>query len=342
MSPGLRPLARTYVESLRALGAEVLLVTSDLHPESDEAREYEVVLLGRPIPTADWWRVSKAYRQIRRFDPDVIVTEFLRDPRWRIFSDLAPRIRLLHDDVPHDSTHVAPWWNRAFFERWDDRAAATIVFSNYVAESVRSRQTVAESRLYVAPLTSDLPLALIPERVPATERRNVVLIGRQRPYKNHEVVFAAWESHTRGGCWPGDELILFGDGEIQCALPNHARWVKDAFRYETILSEVSRARASVVHSRTASQSGVQVMSLQLGVPTLVSTAGGLAEYQPDGLCPIDIDDVEGLSRAMDRLAEPAEIEAQSRRASAYFMSRFSPELAASRLLEIFESVLQSA
>ena len=37
-----RPLARIYAESLIDAGAEVMLVTSDLHPESDTARRYEV------------------------------------------------------------------------------------------------------------------------------------------------------------------------------------------------------------------------------------------------------------------------------------------------------------
>lgn len=50
LSPWLRPLARANVEGLRALGVEVMLITAPLHPESDALREYEVELLGRPLP----------------------------------------------------------------------------------------------------------------------------------------------------------------------------------------------------------------------------------------------------------------------------------------------------
>jgi glycosyltransferase involved in cell wall biosynthesis len=342
LSPWLRSIARTHSENLQALGAEVMLVTSDLHPESDDARPYETVLLGRPIPTSDWWPVLTAYRRAERFKPDVVVTEFIRDPRWRIFTRLAPRIRMLHDDVPHDATHVAPWWNRLFFESWDEKADATIVFSENVAESLRRHHPGTRSRLFVAPLISDLPAELVPPFVPGAQRRNIVLVGRQRPYKNHRVVFEAWDAHIRGKHWPGDELMLFGNGDVDCPLPDHARWVRRGFQYKGIVAELAAARASLVHCRNASQSGVQVLSLQLGVPTLVSTAGGLPEYQPEGLGPIGIDDVDGLTRTMDLLADPAEVEVQGKRALEHFRSHLEPPVAAQRLLEIFDEVRHTA
>ena len=41
LSPWLRPPARVAAENLQRLGAEVMLVTSDLHPESDQPRPPE-------------------------------------------------------------------------------------------------------------------------------------------------------------------------------------------------------------------------------------------------------------------------------------------------------------
>jgi glycosyltransferase involved in cell wall biosynthesis len=336
LSPWVRAAARVYVENLRALGADVVLVTSNLHPESDEARDYETVLLGRPVPTSDWINIAQAYRKARQFRPDVVVTEFLRDPRWRIFGGLAPRIRLLHDDAPHDATHVEPWWIRSF-KPWDARADATIVFSEYVARSVRSKSGTG-SPIYVAPLTSDLDASKVPALVPADSRKNFMLIGRQRPYKNHEVVFAAWEAHVSGPAWNGDELVLLGGGEIDHALPAHARWNRADYRYSDVVDQLSRAKGSVVHARSASQSGVQVLSMQLGVPPLVSTAGALPEYQPPGLSVTGIDDVDGLSRAFDALADPSELGAQSRIALDHYTSHYDAPLAAERLMEIFADV----
>jgi glycosyltransferase involved in cell wall biosynthesis len=341
LSPWLRPLARVYAEQFLALGAEIMLVTAALHPESDSPREYEVELLGRPVPTAGWRPFFAAYSAARRFQADVVVTEFLRDPRWRAFAQLAPRIRLLHDATPHDPTHRAPWWNRAFFERWDAKAYATVVFSSYVAKSISAMTTGGQS-VYLAPLTSDLETRLVPEFVAADKRRNFLLIGRQRPYKNHTVVFAAWDAHTQNSCWRGDELVLFGDGEISHPLPRHARWHRGSYRYGQVVTELAVSKGSIVHSRAASQSGVQVLSMQLGVPTLVSTAGALPEYQPPGLSVTGIDDIEGLALAIDTLADPAQVDVQAKIALKHYRTHYDAEVAARRLLEIFDDVAARA
>jgi glycosyltransferase involved in cell wall biosynthesis len=340
LSPWLRPIAQVCTESLLALGADVMLVTADLHPESDEVRDYETVLLGRPVPTADWLNITKAYRRARRFKPDVVVTELLRDPRWRVFGGLAPRVRLLHDDKPHDETHADPWWIRSF-EPWDARADATIVFSEYVAERLRPR-CEGGPPLYVAPLTTDLHPSKVPPFVPADQRKNFMMIGRQRPYKNHQVVFAAWEAHIQTPAWQGDELILLGDGDIAHKLPAHARWIRAGYKYSAVVGDLACAKGSLVHVRSASQSGVHVMSMQLGIPTLVSEVGALPEYQPPGLSITGINDVSGLARAFDVLADPAEAEKQGRIALAHYQSYYDAPVAAKRLLEIFDDVVSRA
>ena len=341
LAPWLRPMARIHAENLQALGAEVMLITSNLHFESDLARPYETVLLGRPIPWAGWQEFSAAYGAARRFQPDVVVTELFRDPRWRLLAGLAPRIRMLHDDKPHDETHVAPWWNRMFFDRWDEKADATIVFSNYVAKSLRA-QGRAQAPLYVAPLISDLAPAMMPEFVPAEQRKNFLLIGRQQPYKNHDVVFAAWDAHTSGPSWQGDELVLLGGGDLSGPLPKHVRWQRSEFQYREVLEELARAKGSIAHYRTASQSGVQVLAMQLGVATLASTAGALPEFQPDGGSVTGIDDVEELTRALDALANPEEAVLQGKAAQEHYRNQYDSPVAARRLLEIFADVTAHA
>jgi len=336
LSPWLRPIARIHAENLQRLGAEVMLVTSDLHPESDQARPYETVLLGRPVPAAGWLPALDTYRRAKAFKPDVVVTELLRDPRWRSMASLAPRIRMVHDDKPHDETHSAPWWNRLFFDRWDATADATVVFSQYVAD--RLRAAGATEPIYVAPLISDLDPALVPDFVPAERRRNFTLVGRQRPYKNHAVVFAAWEAHTRSSRWQGDELVVLGTGEIPFPLPPHTRWENEPFEYRQIVGELARAKGSIVHCRNASQSGVQVMSMQLGVAALVSTAGALPEYQPPGSSVTGIDDFTGLSHAMDVLADPIDAEIAGKTALEHFRTHCEPAVAARRLLDVFRDV----
>lgn len=339
LAPTFRGNGRIRSKEIRALGADVMLVTAALrYSDFDQSDEHETVLNGRPIPWSDWRPCYRTYQEARRFRPDVVVTELLRDPRWRMFAGLAPRIRLVHDDKPHDAKSVFPWWNRLFFNRWDAQADATIVFSEYVASGLRA-QGRAGSRLYVAPLHSDLDPCLIPDLVSGSERRNFVMLGRQNPYKNHAVVFAAWEAHVAGSAWRGDELVIFGDGEISRPLPPSARWVRGDFKYRDIVGELARAKGSIVHyTEGASQSGVQVLSMQLGVPTLVSTGGALPEYQPNGLSVSGVNDVRGLARAIDALADPEEVDRQSRLALNHYKHCYDSSLFARRFIEIAKDV----
>ncbi len=62
LSPWMRPLARVTSEALRRRGVEVLFVTSDQHPESDAARDYEFVLDPR-FRAASTWPASFAARR---------------------------------------------------------------------------------------------------------------------------------------------------------------------------------------------------------------------------------------------------------------------------------------
>ena len=54
LSPLMRPLARVQAKGLRERGIDVLLVTTDQHPESDTARDYELVLDPRFRKASTW------------------------------------------------------------------------------------------------------------------------------------------------------------------------------------------------------------------------------------------------------------------------------------------------
>lgn len=338
LCPVLRAPARICAESLISLGADVMLVTANLHPEPDSiTRHYEQVLLGRPVPTKDWINIAKVYRRAREFKPDVVVTELMRDPRWRVFGHLAPRVNIVHDDRPHDATHEDPWWIRSF-RPWDARADAAVVFSDFVAKQVGG---INGSRppVYTAPLLTDFDPLLVPSFVPGPERSNFVLVGRQRPYKNHGVIFAAWDAHVHGSSWRGDELVVIGEGDIPVELPPQSRWIKESFRYRDVVGQLAGAKGSLVHERNASQSGSQLMSMQLGVAPIVSTSGALPEYQAPGLPIVGIDDVDGLTQAFNDLADPERAEAQGRMALQRYKEKYDTTVAARRLLEIFDDVL---
>jgi glycosyltransferase involved in cell wall biosynthesis len=338
LSPWMRPLARVQAEALRARGADVLLVTSDQHPESGPARDYELVLDPRFRTAATWSPTFAAWRRIREYRPHVVIAELVRDPRWIALAGRTPRIQLIHDDRAHDAAEQRKAHEHAVFDRWGARSAATVTYSHYVAAALGAkvaRRDTAGTVVYTLPLTSDLDADLVPPRVGPERRRDFVMVGRLNPYKNIEVVLDAWQRHVRGGGWRGDDLVLIGAGAIQAsALPPHTRWRSGAYRYRDVVETLSAAKGSVAHYRRASQSGVQVLSMQLGVMPIVSTAGGLPEYQPTGLPPVAEDDVAGLTAAFDELADPYAAARLGAEASCHYAQRCSVERVADGLLDV--------
>ncbi|OBJ02936.1 hypothetical protein A5660_21015 [Mycobacterium alsense] len=342
LSPWMRPLARVQAEALRRRGADVLLVTSDQHPESDTARDYELVLDPRFRTAGTWPSSFAAWRRTRGHRPDVVIAELVRDPRWIALAGNAPRVQLVHDDRPHDAGEQRPAYERAVFDRWGAHSAATVVYSDYVAAAVSTRRDVDGTPVHVLPLTSDLDLALVPPPVRAGGRRDFVMVGRLNPYKNIDVVLQAWQRHVGGSGWRGDDLVLVGDGPISLSsaqLPPHVRWRSGAYRYADVVETLSAAKGSVVHYRRASQSGVQVLSMQLGVMPIVSTVGALPEYQPPGGPAVGVDDVAGLAAAFDTLADPTVAARRGAEAARHYAQRFSVDEVADRLFDVLAEVL---
>ncbi|HME76151.1 MAG TPA: hypothetical protein VKI00_11010, partial [Mycobacterium sp.] len=87
------------------------------------------------------------------------------------------------------------------------------------------------------------------------------------------------------------------------------------------------------------QSGVQVLSMQLGVTPIVSTAGGLPEFQPPGCPPVGVDDVAGLATAFDELADPRTAALRGAAAARHYAQRFAVDYSADRLLKVLTEVV---
>ncbi|KAA1373108.1 glycosyltransferase family 4 protein [Aeromicrobium fastidiosum] len=318
----MRPLARIHADALRSVGHEVRLVTSDQHPESGPARDDEWVLDPRPKQPSTYRPFLRVRREALAFGADVVVTELVRDPRWLTLGGGVPRIDVVHDDRPHDSGEQRPRWERSLFDRWGAGADLTLFFSEFVAGRVdRTPQALV-------PLSSDVADAAVPRFVEAEDRRDFVLSGRLNGYKNIPVALEAWTLHRSGPRYRGDQLVLIGDGEAPGELPDGVRWQRGPFRYADQLDTLARAKASLVHYRRATQSGVQVLAMQLGVMPVVSPEGALPELQPPGGPVVGVDDVRGLADALDVLADPAEaVRAGCRAREAYVERHSRPRVA---------------
>lgn len=332
LSPWMRPLARVHAEALMRRGASVLLVTTDQHPESGPARDYELVLDPSLKHPAGWGSWARAVPRVHAFQPDVVIAELVRDPRWQVFGAGRPRVQLVHDDRPHDASEERPRWKDAAFRRWESSAVCRVAFSAYVARQIADDSSPVD----LVPLTSDLDPHRVPPFVPATGRRDFVLVGRLNAYKNVDVILRAWDAHVGGPAWRGDHLVLIGDGDISGTLPDSVRWIRGRYSYDEVLQPLSTAKASLVHYRQASQSGVQTLSMQLGVNVIASTEGALPEFLPSGEVPVGRDDVRELTAAFDRHADPVAAANAGAAAREHYARNFTADHAAESLLTICE------
>lgn len=337
LSPWLRTLTRVQVDALRAAGHECLVVTTDQHYEKVAARADERVLDPAIKDPRTLPALARVTAEARRFRPDVVVSELMHDPRWLPLTRLAPLVQVVHDDRPHDATEERPWHRRAVLDLQTRTAAAVVAPSAHVAAVLSAR---FGRRVDVVPLTSDVPDAALPAvPVPAAERRDFVLLGRMSPYKNVEVALRAWAAHTGSPDFRGDRLLLLGNGPLSALdLPAHVEWRREHFSYADVLPDLARAKGSLAHYRLATQSGVQVLSMQLGIPTIVSDSGGLPEFSPPSLPPLAVDDVAGLTAVFGRLADPdvaAEVGAAARE---HYRAHFSADRAAEAWTAVFARV----
>jgi glycosyltransferase involved in cell wall biosynthesis len=336
LSPLMRPLARVQAEALRARGMDVLLVTTDRHPESDTRRDYEMVL-DLSFRTASTWLA--AWRRIREHRPDVVIAERVRDPRWIALAGRTPRIQVVHDERRDEGSRRRRAYARAMFDRWGSRSAATVTYSNYAAIAVAIRRDVAGTPVNVLPLCSDLDPALVPPFVGPDERHDFVVAGQLGSQKNIDIVLEAWQRHVDGGSWRGDELLLIGNGPLVIrTLPAYVRWRPGNYRYADVVSTMAAAKGSVAHYRGASQSGVQMLSMHLGVMPIVSPVGGLPEYQPPVFPPIAVDNVAGLTAAFDELSDPLTATLRGAAAARHYADWFAVDHAVDGLWNVLNAV----
>ena len=336
LSPLMRPLARVQAEALRARGMDVLLVTTDRHPESDTRRDYEMVL-DLSFRTASTWLA--AWRRIHEHRPDVVIAERVRDPRWIALAGRTPRIQVVHDERRDEGSRRRRAYARAMFDRWGSRSAATVTYSNYAAIAVAIRRDVVGTPVNVLPLCSDLDPALVPPFVGPDERHDFVVAGQLGSQKNIDVVLEAWQRHVDGGSWRGDELLFIGNGPLVIrTLPAYVRWRSGNYRYADVVSTMAAAKGSVAHYRGASQSGVQMLSMHLGVMPIVSPVGGLPEYQPPVFPPIAVDNVAGLTAAFDELSDPLTATLRGAAAARHYADWFAVDHAVDGLWNVLTAV----
>jgi glycosyltransferase involved in cell wall biosynthesis len=333
IAPWGRALARVYLDEMVRQGHEVLLVTTARHYEKQpEGCAYEQVVTGNLRQPASWPSVANAIGAARRFRPDVVVAEEFHDPRLLPLLGAAPLATLVHDDAPHGEAETKAWHHRLVFRRTSRRADLLVAFSEHVAAAVRGRSS--RPTVTVA-LPSDAGEQHVPPIVAAPQRRDFVLIGRIGPYKNVPVTLEAWRRHVGSPAYRDDRLLIIGDGPAESVgpLPQACEWRRSRFQFAELMPVLATAKASLAYYTSATQSGVQVISMQCATSALVADVGGLPEYLPPGEKPVPVDDPAGLALAIGQLADPEVAAARGRAARDHYDSVHHPAPATAQLLE---------
>lgn len=333
VAPWFRTLAGSWGELLNAMGHEVLVVTSERHFESQPAGAPEFLVRHGPREPAAWTELARLRRVVRRFSPDVVLADEVRDPRLLAVAPRRPLVVIVHDAHPHDAGHKRPWRHELTVRAQHRSAVRFVTFSTCVRD--RLRASLRRDRpIEVIPLPSEMRDEMVPALVPAALRHDFVLIGRLGPYKNVPAVFQAWTRHVNSTEYVGDRLLIIGDGHVDVALPPHAVWLKRRFTFADVVDTAAAAKGSLAFYSAGSQSGVQRLSMQLGVSCIVSKVGGLAEGLPPGEPAFAPDDIAGVATRLGELADADFAEARGCAGKIQYVESYSATRSAQRLGEV--------
>jgi glycosyltransferase involved in cell wall biosynthesis len=301
LAPWFRTLAQLHGAELVKHGHDVRVVTTDAHMQASYQLVGEVVVPARLRSAAGVRGAVSAWQGTGR--PDVAVLDETWDPRFLSAARRARRVIVaVHDAAPHDEAQRKAGWQARLMARTRHRAAEFVCFG----DSVAAELSLLGRPVTQLPLTSELPDTAAPEPRAAADRRDFVLLGRMHPYKNLDVVLAAWRRHVASGDYAGDRLVIWGTGAIPDITDDSVVIRPEGFDLVTAARELGRFKASLSAYRAASQSGVQVLSMQCGVAAIVTRRGALADTQPPELRAhaVEPDDVEGIAAELGRLADP--------------------------------------
>lgn len=301
VAPWFRSLAHLYGRSLRQLGHDVLVATSDRHFEAGYDLCEEVVLPFSAGTRAMAAQLGPARRRVRRFDPDVVVAEPFHHPVWLTLLPRArPQLLMLHEPDHRRDRPDLDRKRRAVAALQRRQVTGVVCFSRYAA-GLAARGGFAE--IDAVPLVSEMPDEWVPADVTSRPRRGFVSAGRSTPNKGLDIAVAAW-------CGLAEEVravepltLLISEGEAHQA-DQLERWrragvrvLRGRYAFRDAQDVVAGARCMVLPYRNASQSGAQLWGLQLGCVPLVSDVGALPEYQPAGIPPIpSLDDTAWTAR----------------------------------------------
>jgi glycosyltransferase involved in cell wall biosynthesis len=332
--------------ALQADGHDVRLLCRDhaLEFAGNSAEREEVVerlrsngievieLAGRRYRLDGWKSVVRAKRLLRAWGPDVVSAHENTDPRLLLLSRGTPIVYTVHDPQPHPGAKKQRLAERVVASVWIRSAARVVVHGSELVDALPSRTP----RRNVAVVPHGIDVAARPRPVP--DRPAVLFFGRLEPYKGISVLLEAMEHVWRTA--PGVRLLIAGRGPSAEEIPQDDRidFLHAYIPESEIASVLERATVMVLPYVQASQSGVGLMSIAQGIPTVVTRTGALPDLAVDATYIAAPGSAPDLAAALLRAlgADPAarvQVLEHARR-------RFSWDVVAARYSDIYRDVIR--
>jgi glycosyltransferase involved in cell wall biosynthesis len=335
LAPWFRNLAHVHASLLEANGQTTRIVATGSQPYPLAGRVQETLLSPRLRGGAGLRHFIRIALEMLRFKPDVAIIDDCWDPRFAVLALLCPRrMVLVHDASPHDDAHKDNWWKQAVRTRLRSSASCFGAFSEYVAAQLRNQGVPVEKLA----LPTEFSL-LEPQGDERADRAGFLFLGRLSPYKGLDFLLRSWEK-AMPFLPRGERLYVLasGVGNVRQA-PGVV--VRQGIYSEAQVREVlSAVRAVVLPYVEASQSGVQVLAMQFGVPTVVTNVGALPEMQPIGAPVVPYGDEDALAAALMGMCDAAVQKAVSSAARDTYCRQHSGSVISFKLIRALEKMVR--
>lgn len=269
------------------------LITSNTHLSKDTSLFHRSLVLEKPSSDlAKYFRTARnVRRRIKAFESDFVFIDFSDSFSWLVLAIVSSwhnkKVFVFHDPYPHNGGK-SPNLRLAVLRKFIlVKGRSFIVFSEYTAEKLK---TSKNAKVLVVPLIADV------EAEPLSPTRSIdvptlALIGRWSEYKGFQDGIETF-IHLRQKYLPSAQLHLWCSGvpdNFQLDLPGIVWKSRTKYDWGDLISGFSKIGLVLLPYKEASQSGVQILANQLGVPTLCTPVGGLIEYQDPHLTCLKFD-----------------------------------------------------
>ncbi len=343
----LKLVVEGQARALRDLGHDVRLLCRDHALEyggdaTERSRALETLraagvktltLPGRRFGPEGIVSTIRARRSVAAWSPDVVSAHANDDPRLLFASSGYPLAYTVHDPEPHPGASSSRR-ERLGAALWLRSADQIVVQGHSLVATIRAQRP----RAAISVIPHGIHVAACPLPVPLTP--TILLFGRLEPYKGVlvlvEAMRAVWKKR------PDARLLVAGTGPAAAQVPQDPRIeLRDGYVPESdVEGLLSSATVAVLPYTQASQSGVGLLAIANGVPTVVTRTGALPEIAPGEAYIAEPSDPQSLAvRLLATLDAGLE---ERHRVLAFARRNFAWPIVARSYLELYEDLIRQA